>query len=234
LEPTPTCATMQPGFCTSDAPGRRYWVLGSSGVKAAPVSQSLERISLLRKLIHVAMALVPLCGWLIGHWLATAIAAALVVASLALEAARQWWPWVNRLLWRIIPSVFRGGEERHLLGSTWFALGAWLTLLLFGRDAGGTAVLFLAWGDPAAELVGRRWGRPGQRKTLAGSVGCLLACLAGVATGIWLGGLPLVPALAGVFTATAVERWSPPPDDNLWMPVLSGAVMLGVQSLLGA
>ncbi len=179
------------------------------------------------------MTLLPLSGWLVGPWLAQALAAAIVVASFTLEALRRWVPPVNRLLWRLVPSVFREGEEVRALGSTWFALGAWITLLLFREGAGGTAVLFLAWGDPAAELAGRRWGRPGQRKSLAGSAGCLLACLAAAAAGVGIGGMPVWPVLAGAAVATAVERWSPPPDDNLWMPLVSGAVMLTLQWLLG-
>ncbi len=186
-----------------------------------------------RKLMHVAVSLVPFSGWLVGFWLSMAIAAGLVVASLLLEAARRGWPWVNRFLWRIIPSVFREGEKHSMLGSTWLALGMWVTFLLFRRDAGGTAVLFLAWGDPAAELVGSRWGRLGRRKTLPGSAACFLACLVAAATGVVLGSMPLWPALAGAALATLVERWSPPPDDNFWVPFLSAAVMLAIQWLLG-
>ena len=192
-------------------------------------SPSSGRASLLRKLIHLSGTLIPAAGWLLSFCLALAFAGALLVASLGLEAARRWWPWVNRLLWRLIPSVFREWENRRVLGSTWFTLGILATLLLCGRDVGGTAVLFLAWGDPAAELVGHRWGRPGQGKTLAGSLGCLGACLLAGAVGVYLGGLSPWVGLVGAVAATLVERWSPPPDDNLWMPILSGLAMLLVQ-----
>ncbi|MFN2227068.1 MAG: hypothetical protein ACK2UY_12185, partial [Anaerolineae bacterium] len=113
-------------------------------------------------------------------------------------------------------------EDRRVFGSTWLGLGLLATLLLFGRDAGGTAALFLIWGDPAAELVGRTFGPPGRPKTLAGSLGCLAACLLAALVGVRLGHLALLPALAGALVATLVERWSPPPDDNVWMPLLGG------------
>jgi dolichol kinase len=179
------------------------------------------------------MTIVPAVGWLVSFPLALVLAAAILVASLALEASRRWWPWVNQLLWRLIPSVFREGEDHRALGSTWFALGMLPALLLYGRDAGGTAVLFLVWGDPAAELVGRRWGRPGQRKTLAGSLGCLAACLLAAGVGVYLGELSPWAALAGAVVATLVERWSPPPDDNVWLPILSGLTILLVQQSVG-
>ena len=193
------------------------------------ITPGANRPSLLRKLIHLAMALVPAAGWWMSGWVALALAGALLVVSLLIEAARRWWPWVNRLLWRLLPTVFRSWEGHRVLGSTWFAVGMVATLLLFGQDVGGTAVLYLAWGDPAAELVGRRWGRPGQAKTVVGSAGCLAACLLAGVVGVGLGGLSPWAALAGAVVATLVERWSPPPDDNVWIPLLSGLAMALVQ-----
>jgi dolichol kinase len=196
-------------------------------------SPSLGRVSLLRKLIHLAMAVVPAVGWWLSYEWALALAGLLVVVSMAIEASRRWWPWINRLLWRLLPTVFRAWEDQGVLGSTWFVVGMMPTLLLFGRDAGNTAVLFLAWGDPAAEFAGQRWGRVGQVKTLAGSLGCLGACLVAGLVGVGLGGLSPWAALAGAVVATLVERWPPPPDDNVWMPILSGLTMALVQSIVG-
>jgi len=189
-------------------------------------------MSLLRKLIHLAMAWLPALGWLISYPVELALSAALLLASLVVEVARRRWQEVNRLLWRMLPSTFRSDEGQKVLGSTWFAVGALVTLVLFGRDTGGTAVLFLTWGDPAAELTGRRWGRPDRRKTLAGSLGCLLACLLAACVGIGLGGLNPLVALTGVIVATLAERWSPPPDDNVWLPILTGLAMWVVQRVI--
>jgi dolichol kinase len=197
------------------------------------VATEHQRSSPTRKLIHLAMALVPAAGWWVSYGLALALSGAVLVASFAVEALRRWWPWVNRLLWHLLPMTFRAWERRRILGSTWFAVGAVAAFLLFGRDVGGTAILFLSWGDPAAELAGRRWGQPGQAKTLAGSMGCLLACLLAGFVGIGLGGLSLGAAVAGAIVATLVERWSPPPDDNVWIPILSGLAMAVVEWSMG-
>jgi dolichol kinase len=187
----------------------------------------------MRKLIHLAMALLPAAGWWVSFQLALALGGLLLGASLAVEAARRWWPGVNRLLWRLLPTTFRAWEDRRLLGSTWFVVGALASLLLYGQDVGGTAVLFLAWGDPAAEMVGGRWGRSGQEKTVAGSLGCLALCLVAGLVGVGLGGLSPWAGLAGAVVATLVERWSPPPDDNLWMPILSGLAIVVIQWWVG-
>jgi dolichol kinase len=125
----------------------------------------------------------------------------------------------------VLPTVFRKAENRRILGSSWFAVGALASFLLFGCDIGGTAVLFLAWGDPVAEMAGGRWGRQAQGKTVVGSLACLAACAVAGFVGIGLGGLSPWAALLGAVIATLVERWSPPPNDNLWMPVLSGLGM---------
>lgn len=191
------------------------------------------RTSLARKLIHLAMAIIPALGWRVSHWLALALAAAMLGGSLAVEATRRWCPWLNRLLWRLLPTVFRDSEEHRALGSTWFGLGSVASLLLFGPDIGGTAVLFLCWGDPMAEIVGRRWGRPGQAKTIAGSLGCLVACLVAGVAGVRSGGLNPWAVLVGAVAATAIERWSPPPDDNVWMPIVSGLGIAVAEAWLG-
>jgi dolichol kinase len=191
------------------------------------------RANLARKSIHLAMTLVPLAGWWRGYWLALILAGLLLVASLLLESSRRWWPWVNRLLFKLLPTTFRSWEDRQILGSTWFSIGALAALLLFGLDAGGTAILFLAWGDPAAELVGRRWGSPGKRKTVAGSLGCLGACLLAGFLAYAASGLSPLALLVGALVATATERWSPPPDDNLWVPLFSAFVMVLVHTIGG-
>ena len=187
----------------------------------------------MRKLIHLATAVVPAAGWLFSYPLALGLAGAFLAASIVLEVVRRWWPEANRFLWWLVPSAFREDEDRRVLGSTWFAVGMFSALVLFGQDIGGTAVLFLSWGDAAAELVGRRWGAPGGGKTLAGSLGCLLVCLVAGVVGVGLGGLSPWTVLAGAMAGTLVERWSPPPNDNVWLPVLSGLAMLVMEWLIG-
>jgi len=180
----------------------------------------------------MAVAIVPAAGWRLSFQLSLALAVALLLAAGVIDLARHCWPGLNRLLWRLLPTTFRPWERRRVLGSTWLGLGVLATLLLFGRDAGGTAVLFLVWGDPAAELIGRRFGRQGQRKTWAGSLGCFGACLLAAWVGVGLGGLDPWSALGGALVATLIERWSPPPDDNVWMPLL-GALAIVVTGWLG-
>jgi dolichol kinase len=191
------------------------------------------RPSLTRKLMHLAVALVPAAGWWLSYELALALLCFLLVASLLVEVGRRWWPWLNRLLWRLLPTTFRDWEEDEVLGSTWLVIGALASMVLWGQDVGGTSVLFLAWGDPTAELLGKHWGGVAKGKTVGGSVGCLAACLLAGLVGVGVGGMNPWAALVGAVVATAVERWSPPPDDNVWMPILSGLACIVVHGLMG-
>jgi dolichol kinase len=180
------------------------------------------------------MAVAPAAGWWLGYGAALALVAIELLGSALVDVARRRWPGLNDLLWRLLPTTFRPWEGRAVLGSTWLGIGALATLLLYGQDAGSTALLYLVWGDPAAEIAGHRWGRRGASKTWAGSAGCLAACLVAALVGVGLGGLTPWAALVGAVVATVVERWSPPPDDNVWMPLLSGLAVVGVEWLAGA
>jgi dolichol kinase len=191
----------------------------------------LERLPL-RKLIHLGMTVLPASAWFVADWLGLALSAAFVVASVILEMTRRQWPPLDQFLRRLLPGVFRESEDDGVLGSTWFAAGACAAFLAFGPAVGGTAVLFLAWGDPAAELAGRRWGHPGQDKTAAGSLTFLAVAILAAVAGVYLAGLHVWAAMAGALVATVIERLPPPPDDNLWIPVLSGLTMVGVRALL--
>ena len=185
-----------------------------------------------RKLMHAALAAVPIAGWLFEPWVALVLAGLLVLGSLALEMGRRFWPWIDRTLWGLAPGLFRPGEEQGILGSTWFAFSMLGVLFFFGQDLGGLVVLYLALGDPAAEIAGRRWGRPGVRKTWAGSAACLVVCLATATAAALLGLVHPAVATAGAVAAAAAERWSPPPTDNIWMPLFSAMVMAACYQLL--
>ena len=78
--------------------GDRY---RSQAAEAIAVRQS-GSLSMARKMMHVALAIVPFAGWLVSFELALAMALGLAVVSLAVEGARRGWPGVNRLPWRLL------------------------------------------------------------------------------------------------------------------------------------
>lgn len=165
------------------------------------------RPALLRPLLHAGTALLLLT--LFASW--QALRAALLLGGLAavvFETLRLTQPGVRRLAARWVP-VFRDEEATRPSGAGWlfvgYALSAWMP-----APAPAAAVLAGALADPAAALVGGRFGR-GQPKSWPGTVAAL-AMTAGV---LWWAGLsPLAAAAAGL-SAAALERWSGPVNDNL-------------------
>ncbi|MGB9553702.1 MAG: hypothetical protein ACPL7L_04950, partial [bacterium] len=96
-----------------------------------------------------------------------------------------------------------------------FALSLFLvTFLLWEKKAQGTAVIFaLALGDGLAEAIGCRWGKTffplpwNRKKTLEGSLACLLGAALAISFGFWITGSrpPFYLSLAGGAICALVE-----------------------------
>ena len=161
----------------------------------------------LRSVLHASTALLLLTLFHSWHWLRVALVSAGIVA-LVVEVVRLSSPAAGETLRRLVP-VFRPGEARRPSGAAWlfvaYALVAWLP-----APAPAAGVMAGALVDPAAALVGGRWGAPAA-KSWSGTVAALV-------TGILVllaMGLPLRTALAGGVLGAGLERWSGPVNDNL-------------------
>jgi len=175
----------------------------------------------LRRALHAAAAGLLLVAWL-GSWELFRVTVFAVAALAAiLETIRLGRPEFREFLARQIPA-FRPGEQRRPSGALWLAFGL-AAAAFFPPQAGVVGVLAATLGDPAASLVGSRFGG-GKAKSWAGSAAAFgvitLAALAGHVG--WR--TALVAGLVGA----ALERWSPPLDDNL---VVAPGVALVVRLL---
>jgi dolichol kinase len=161
----------------------------------------------LRPALHASTALVLLTLFRSWHLLRLTLLAGGLVA-LVVETVRLGRPGVAAGFERLVP-VFRATEARRPSGAGWlfvaYALVAWLP-----PPAPAAGVLAGALADPAAALVGGRWGR-GPGKSWPGTIAALV-----VGSGVLLAwGLPLRAALAGGALGAVLERWSGPSNDNL-------------------
>lgn len=197
-------------------------------------SQQGDRVQPLRKLIHLAGSAFPLLYLLAPRKAVLTVAVIALVFTVGVEWGRQHWAVLERFFeWLIGPALRRGEDSMPTTGS-WSMLGILITLLAFRRGFAIPAMLYAQVGDPAAEIIGRRWGRHRMPngKSLEGSLGCFTASLAaGLACGQLL---PLAPGVAalGALTATLVEAAPLPLGDNLLMAPLSGLMMTVVALLL--
>ena len=133
-------------------------------------------------------------------------------------------------------SMLRRKELSALTGASSLMLAALVCMLIFGAGPSGrvsgvfiAAISFLALGDTAAAIVGLTFGRVRIfRKSLEGTLAGLVVCL-GVAWVVSiLPGLdfPIGIGILGAVSASIVEALPIEVNDNVVIPLLSGAVMM--------
>lgn len=154
---------------------------------------------------------------------------------ISLEISRFRYPGVNRWLFRHFQDYTKDKERARVSATTLYLSACWLVVLLFPAPIAVAAMTFLLVGDPAAELVGTRWGRvPLLGKSLEGTLAGLLACTAAGFLLLLLPGLALdaKTVLGGAAAATCMELAPVPVDDNFTVPLFSATVMHLVWVLL--
>ncbi len=164
----------------------------------------------------------------------------LTLVDLIVEISRLFMPRVNAWTLHCFRSVLREGEQTRLSGVFFYLVGCTLAALVFPRDVAVLSILFLAFGDPIASLVGVRFGRmrlPPQIyvpfKSLEGSAACFVFCFfMTFGVSFVLGRTVelalfdrLLFALIGGFSAVVGELLPLRTDDNLAMPLVAGALL---------
>lgn len=150
----------------------------------------------------------------------------------ALDFARLRSKSLNEFFFRHFSKFLRESEKGKLSGTPWYVLGVLCAATLYPLPVAVYAVMFLACGDVAATTVGERWGSvkfPGSVKSVQGSVAFFLASfVAGLVIRSYFFPASLTAIAAGALTAALVEVLPVKINDNLTIPVISGAVMLAL------
>ena len=177
-------------------------------------------------LLHYVL---PTQGWRIG------VAGAAFGFAAFLEVGRYFVPSFNRFLMSILGRIAHPHESHSVNSSSWFILS--LFVLSFVDVVYGTvAIAILGAADPAAALIGRRFGRLElvNGRTLEGTLTFWVVgtVVYGLALALWFDfALPqvlLMAATASIFAAVA-ELFSRRIDDNLAIPI---AAALGLWLVL--
>jgi dolichol kinase len=190
---------------------------------------SLRPKNYARNLFHLANGLTALIfiEWVLQPTGLIIMAAALAATAWSLESARRLLPALNRFLVRLFGPVIHPHERHRVNSATWYATALLVLALTSPPMVCALAVTILALGDPAAAIVGRRWGRIAliNGRSLEGSATFFL--VAAIAS--WLlmaafygdlaGTTRLAVALAAALAAALAELVSRRVDDNFSVPL---------------
>lgn len=174
-----------------------------------------------RKAIHVASAAIPILVWFLPREYGIAILLLSVTAALGIEWARREVRAVRYVFLTQTRGLLRNRERHGISGATFMAIGYLAAVALFPRPIAVAAMLYNAFGDALAAVVGTRWGRHRIRggKSLEGAGAGFLI---NVAVGTAVPGIPIVAALVGGAIAALLELLPIPIDDNLSVTIGGG------------
>lgn len=135
---------------------------------------------------------------------------------------------LNAWVLKVIGPLMRDTEAVAIAGTTWLIVGVLAIVLFFPRPIVLLSLLFLAFADPIASLVGilygkdKIFGRKSLQGTLAGFAVCTFLSLAFFSSlGIMTDRLLLVSLIAGAIGSLAEAIPLAGLDDNFVMPILS-------------
>jgi len=181
------------------------------------------RIELLRKSLHLLIAFVPSLAAISVKYTVVLLSAGTVFYALCetLRIRGVAVPLVSRLT---SMAARRRDAGRFVLGPITLGLGALLALLLYPNPAASIAIYALAFGDGLSSLVGKLFGSVRLPLTGGKSLEGSLTCMAAVfLSSVIVTGSPL-RCLPVALVATVVEAAPTKDMDNLFLPVLTGAV----------
>ena len=193
----------------------------------ASVVASTEGPQPMRRLFHAGTGVgVATLLWALGPPKTVSVGSAgvVVLGLLALDLARLAAPTLNLRYFRLFRMILSPREAGGIASSTWYMAGILGTLILFPLEAVVPAIWVLALADPAANYIGRRWGR---RQLGTGTWEGLGAFVVVAGAVLLLAAEPPAALLAALLAGLAeIVPWRV--DDNVTIPlVVSGVLWLG-------
>ena len=148
-----------------------------------------------------------------------------LAVAVVLEVGRYLFPPMNRVLMRLLGRIAHPHESHRVNSSSWFIL-ALFVLSFFDLVYGTVALAILGAADPAAAVIGRRFGRRTlvHGRTVEGTLAfwAVGTVASAAALWVWFDYPPdqtlVMSATASAFAAVA-ELFSRRIDDNLAIPV---------------
>lgn len=176
-----------------------------------------------RKIFHMLIVIYIVAYWYLPKiFVLQALLFVIVLVAIG-EAIRLNTPAINQWLLDFLGGVHRKEEANQISGLLWTISGSFFTMLIFpDKRVVMVSLLYLAFGDAFAALIGRHHGKNKiiKNKTIEGSLACFVVCLI-----IGLFFLDWRLAVWGALLATSIEIIPWPLNDNFWMPLISAIVL---------
>lgn len=194
---------------------------------------------ILRKTIHVGYSVVPFIYLLTNKSVIIPIVIALSVFMVVIDLGRIKFRWLQNLYMTVLGKILRRHETNNsnalFTGGTYIVLSSLFCFLIFPKSVAISAMFITTFGDTAAALYGKYFGKIKIfGKTLEGSIvflitGCVILYFMGLLNGVFL-----IPALVALVVTVVLELLPLPIDDNITIPVSFCLVFSGVCMLAGA
>jgi dolichol kinase len=194
-----------------------------------------------RKIWHMSGVFFIFALWMI---LPPALSYTLLIICTALfvpaDILRHRRPALNDFLVHAFRPIMRTHEINRLAGTTYLLTGVTFVAIVFPRDVASLTMLFLAFADPLASLIGIKYGKDKifGHKSLQGFIAAYFVCFACSFVYLFFRGYApdrtlVFSILAGLIGALAelVPIWKL--DDNLTLPVLSSIGLFGLFYFFG-
>jgi len=189
--------------------------------------QKLDDIAMLgeifRKLTHLGAISIPVIYFFFGNIILYILSGGLLV-TIAIDMIRFYGGKKSKkFITRYLGIMIRRHEKKDFTGATYILASSIITILVFDKPVAVAAIAFIVVGDTAGAIIGRIWGKVKYRtKSLEGSVSFFFAC---TAVALIVPGIPFWVKILGAAIATLTEAFSSKIDDNLTVPLISGAIM---------
>mmetsp|Transcript_43798 Transcript_43798/g.105901 ORF Transcript_43798/g.105901 Transcript_43798/m.105901 type:complete len:265 (+) Transcript_43798:53-847(+) len=223
---------------------------------AVNITKGRKSLHLLRKLFHAlaGVALASVYEVLLDRQTTLKVFGVLLVLLALGEGLRFAFPesFFATLSLRVTSALARTYEIKHMSGMIFFLTGVLFCIYFYPKNVAILAILYLSVGDPCASACGIRWGHHSMKfsngKSLVGFLGGMAACFGCTLAYFWQSHGPSAELIAvslwgGVVGATTEllcgrvlysdgETKGGPIDidDNLAVPIFSGALFWGVLS----
>lgn len=186
---------------------------------------------LLRKAIHLSSVVIPISYYFTEKIIILLIVGTGMVFMILLDIFRKIIPQINKFYLKTLGHILRDYEvdttKHFFTGGTFYAIGIFLTVLIFKREIAAPAILIMILSDTFAALVGRKFGKHKLwNKSVEGStaffvIGLFIIFLTPKVTA---GINEYFFAVAALFVTTIVEAFPVVIDDNLSIPIIFGII----------